>query len=480
MAHHGHEVSCPWCAIEAGVDTPGFSIFGQTGAASTVGTFSKADWNEIEKKLTHLLLPVSGPATASSPTHASQASPQAQDIMKRRREEYERAVRERHAAELQHAEAMKQHKEDVSQIAARNTLAVEAHAADCESAKSEHALLTAKLEAEYAASKQQPRRIGSFIWPASKIGLPVAGALWFIFWLQGGRHAAPMLVHIGGMAAFGAVVTAAVVAYLYKKSTSPPKPAPPALNHPPPPTNVTAKKTPGLPVMPVPPPISWSDTAFADIHRRMFDDTKAFNQAKARHATRLAKEGLLLEHPQFGPAHRQAQALLGLAKTALQLRQYRIDELNGKARKRALKRHLATRRLEENMVDGIGPSRIGTLRSFGVYTAADIDPSSLSSIPGIGPVLQGNLVSWRSRIVGAWVPPTHLAPTAADIASVDAAIAQERSGLAQKALQLINDMERIRGDVVNELTRSANLVNELAMRAGQSEADLRHLKTTFP
>ena len=51
----GHESSCPWCSIEAGVKKPGFSIFGQGAVASTASTLSAADWTEIEKKLTELL-----------------------------------------------------------------------------------------------------------------------------------------------------------------------------------------------------------------------------------------------------------------------------------------------------------------------------------------------------------------------------------------------------------------------------------------
>lgn len=476
----GHESSCPWCAIEAGTKSPGFSLFGQTATASTIGIFSKTDWNEIEKKLTQLLLPVSGPPPATAPIHATQASPHAQDLMKKRREEYERAVRERHAAEIQHVEATKQHSEVVTQITLRNTQAIQAHAVDCERAKSEHALTTAKLAEEYEASKQQLRPIRSFIWPATKVGLPVAGAVWFIFWLQGGRHAAPLLVHVGGLAAFGAVATAAALAYLYHKGTSPPKPAPPALKLPPPPSLETVPPPPLPPVMRVPPPISSSDAAFVELHRRVVDDTNTFNQAKVRHTMRLTTVGALAAHPKFGPVHRQAQALLGQAKQALQRRQYRIDQLNGTARQHALVQHLATHRLEEGMVEGIGPSRIATLRSYSIYTAADIDPIKISRIPGFGPVLRGNLSFWRSMLEVSWTAPNHLAPSAADIAGIDASIAQERGSLAQNALPLIADMERIRAEVVDELTRSANLVNELAMRAGQSEADLRYLKATFP
>jgi DNA-binding helix-hairpin-helix protein with protein kinase domain len=474
----GHESSCPWCSIEAGVKKPGFSIFGQSAGASA-RTISGADWTEIESKLTELLLPINVPPPASSLIPASQASSFAQDLVKARREEYDRAVLQRHTADKQHKEAEGHYQVELKEVSARNALAMEAHGVACERAKSEHALLTARLDEEYRAATGSRSPLESHLFPASKIGLPISAALWFVFWLQGG-FAAPLVAHIWGVMAFGAVVTAATVAYLYGKTNSSPRPTQPQLVLPPPPNLEANPPPPKPPVVPVPTPISWSDAAFAEIHRRGADDTNLFTQAISSHAVQVGRVGTLLAHPQFGPAHRQAQNLLAEAKQVLQQRQRRIAQLSGTARQRALEQFLSTRRLEEGMVEGVGPSRIGTLRSFGVYTAADIDPIKVARIPGFGPVLQGKLQNWRSSIERSWVAPTYIAPSAADIAGVDASITQERSSLARKVLPLLVDLQRFHAKVLDDLTRSANLVNELAVRAGQSEADVRMLKAMFP
>jgi DNA-binding helix-hairpin-helix protein with protein kinase domain len=60
-------------------------------------------------------------------------------------------------------------------------------------------------------------------------------------------------------------------------------------------------------------------------------------------------------------------------------------------------RYLDRFRISRSQIPGIGPGRAATLASFGVETASDVDLNSVKTIPGFGPKLCGELLSWRER-----------------------------------------------------------------------------------
>ena len=63
-----------------------------------------------------------------------------------------------------------------------------------------------------------------------------------------------------------------------------------------------------------------------------------------------------------------------------------------------LKKHLEGFFLSQAKISGIGPSRLTVLASFGVETAADIEEWRIRKIPGFGPKLTGELLSWRRSV----------------------------------------------------------------------------------
>jgi DNA-binding helix-hairpin-helix protein with protein kinase domain len=46
-------------------------------------------------------------------------------------------------------------------------------------------------------------------------------------------------------------------------------------------------------------------------------------------------------------------------------------------------------------IKGVGSGRAITLRSYGIETAADVDPARFPKIDGFGPVITGAIVAWR-------------------------------------------------------------------------------------
>lgn len=57
--------------------------------------------------------------------------------------------------------------------------------------------------------------------------------------------------------------------------------------------------------------------------------------------------------------------------------------------------HLESFRIRPGLIDGIGPSRVAQLASFGIETAADIDMKTVRQVPGFGYTFASRLVKWR-------------------------------------------------------------------------------------
>jgi DNA-binding helix-hairpin-helix protein with protein kinase domain len=76
-------------------------------------------------------------------------------------------------------------------------------------------------------------------------------------------------------------------------------------------------------------------------------------------------------------------------------RRRRLAKLEGEREIRQRDRYLDRFRIERARVRGIGPSRTAMLASYGVETAADVDPARIGQIPGFGWTLTSELVAWR-------------------------------------------------------------------------------------
>jgi DNA-binding helix-hairpin-helix protein with protein kinase domain len=70
------------------------------------------------------------------------------------------------------------------------------------------------------------------------------------------------------------------------------------------------------------------------------------------------------------------------------------SEIMNQARTEYLSKHF----IEDAKIPGIGKKRVATLESWGIETASDLTEAALSSIPGFGPALRGELMIWRRNI----------------------------------------------------------------------------------
>ena len=135
----------------------------------------------------------------------------------------------------------------------------------------------------------------------------------------------------------------------------------------------------------------------------------------------------------------EAQTVVRLLQELPQEEQRGLQHLERKKRENQLRRHLEKFNIASARIRKIGSGRKVVLASHGIETAADIDEHHLQSVPGFGPTLTSELLTWRRTLEGrfAFNPREPLNP--ADISTL-------RGALAKRKVEAEN---RLRGAVLN-------------------------------
>jgi DNA-binding helix-hairpin-helix protein with protein kinase domain len=129
--------------------------------------------------------------------------------------------------------------------------------------------------------------------------------------------------------------------------------------------------------------------------------------------------------------------------------QERLRQLKVGRREREFQQHLGRHRLVNAKVPSIGPSRTATLSSYGIETAADVDPIAVARIPGFGSSLTESLMGWRRQVENTFrfdpnkgVDPKDIAALQNETKSTQARLEQSLragasalSAISRKALQ---------------------------------------------
>jgi DNA-binding helix-hairpin-helix protein with protein kinase domain len=130
------------------------------------------------------------------------------------------------------------------------------------------------------------------------------------------------------------------------------------------------------------------------------------------------------------------------------------------------KRQMIEHRRRENYLEsqfirrarlpGLGPGRCATLASFGVETAADIESTVISQVPGIGPVFQSRLIVWRLAVEREYRPGVSGRIDSADQAAVDAEITRLRQEYTGALVRGPSELSALRRSalVAREQTRA--------------------------
>jgi DNA-binding helix-hairpin-helix protein with protein kinase domain len=156
-------------------------------------------------------------------------------------------------------------------------------------------------------------------------------------------------------------------------------------------------------------------------------------------------------------------------------RQRGLVKLQENLRQRQLERFLDQFRIERTKIRHIGPSRQATLQSYGIETAADIDPIVITRIPTFGPAMAQVLLTWRQEIERHFVfdPSRGLDPE--DLRALDRSLATQKAQIERELKAGPLHLEQLRRSIELRRQRLLPQLTLLAGRIAQIEADLKAL-----
>ena len=174
----------------------------------------------------------------------------------------------------------------------------------------------------------------------------------------------------------------------------------------------------------------------------------------------------------FHRKRRDAEDLKVRYATLLADLETRKKQLVGRVEELQRNVYLDSQLIENAKISGIGPSRIVTLRSYGIESALDVVETSILDIPGFGYGLMANLLAWRRTVAASFRFDHNRGIPPADLQAIEAPFQAERSRLEESlrtvARELAELTARYEHDRNKAFTEMGTLVTELA----QAEADL--------
>ncbi|HEV7516033.1 MAG TPA: hypothetical protein VGR07_07010, partial [Thermoanaerobaculia bacterium] len=156
-------------------------------------------------------------------------------------------------------------------------------------------------------------------------------------------------------------------------------------------------------------------------------------------------------------------------------RQRGLAQLQASLRQRQLDRFLGQHRIERAKIKHIGPARRATLQSYGVETAADVQPATITRIPGFGPTLAQALLEWRLALERAFVFDPTRGVDPVDIRALDGNLANQKAQLEREFTGGATQLEQIRRSIGVRRQVLLPLLTVAAGRVAQVQADLRVL-----
>jgi DNA-binding helix-hairpin-helix protein with protein kinase domain len=159
----------------------------------------------------------------------------------------------------------------------------------------------------------------------------------------------------------------------------------------------------------------------------------------------------------------------------------RIQEHERNRRAEQLKVFLEGFQIRREKIANVGPTKLATLTSYGIETAADVSSEAVQNVPGFGPVNSQPLLEWRRKLEARFVYNAN--PTIAD----KVAISTIRTELAQRADDIKKELTRDHEWLVRmaatfkQRQQSVDpFLQTLHEQREQVRADLKLLNLTLP
>jgi hypothetical protein len=107
--------------------------------------------------------------------------------------------------------------------------------------------------------------------------------------------------------------------------------------------------------------------------------------------------------------------------------------------------------ISDHDIDRIGPSRKVLLASYGIETAYDVEAERVSAVRGMGPVLTGNLVAWKKRMLAQFQYDPRAPVPETDVRAVANKFRQLEESLRARLLRGAADLEALAGRTEEQL-----------------------------
>ncbi|MCQ4260939.1 helix-hairpin-helix domain-containing protein [Stutzerimonas stutzeri] len=152
-----------------------------------------------------------------------------------------------------------------------------------------------------------------------------------------------------------------------------------------------------------------------------------------------------------------------------------LVDLPKQAHQRQLNEFLDKYYVDQAKLSGIGPTKLATLRSFGIETAADIEWNRIIKIRGFGEVLTRTLVDWRKEKERIFKFNPARGVTDVDRCKVQQKYVSIRQDIERKMRDGLHKLQSVKSRVDNTKQRHHDRLQVAFNRKAQAEMDLRAL-----
>jgi DNA-binding helix-hairpin-helix protein with protein kinase domain len=126
-----------------------------------------------------------------------------------------------------------------------------------------------------------------------------------------------------------------------------------------------------------------------------------------------------------------------------------VSEAEENIRKYQLEKFLDSFRIYDANIEKINHTRKATLQSYGIETAADIDPRYIAIIPGFSSKCVNNLLEWRSKVESRFVFNPNKGVDRFQLAEIHKKINEEKFKLENELSKGAAELKRIVDETIN-------------------------------
>lgn len=186
---------------------------------------------------------------------------------------------------------------------------------------------------------------------------------------------------------------------------------------------------------------------------------------------------LALDRDVYGPFRRKRSELEDTKRRLAQVemdRRQAHTQLRKQAEHQQRALYLRSVPVSRCNASGVGPARRKALQAHGITTAADVERRRVSSVPGFGPHLVSQVLSWRREVEQRFRYKPAQGPSPADLAKIDRRFNAERQRIEAVLVQGPRELTRIKNQTEPTRAAKASELSDLLGKLAQVETDLRY------